>query len=160
LAGGHSLPVGFSYIPTVDENSNVYSHTSINGRNASNFTIVGSDGSIKHQVEFLGHAVSSPAISTSGDAYFQTNGSPGNLIAYDSTAQVKWTLDIGGAQGSPAIDGNGVIYFVNSSLYAINPDGTIKWSISVGGSSVSSPAIGIDGTIFIGCGTAMCAVGE
>ena len=35
-------------------------------------------------------------------------------------------------------------------LYAINPDGTQKWVFNTGGSITSSPAIGADGTIYVG----------
>jgi tetratricopeptide (TPR) repeat protein len=39
---------------------------------------------------------------------------------------------------------------VDKNLYAINPDGTEKWSFATGGIVNSSPAIGGDGTIFVG----------
>ena len=35
-------------------------------------------------------------------------------------------------------------------LYAVNPDGTLKWKYQTGGSYDTSPAIGSDGTIYIG----------
>ncbi|MEW6620109.1 MAG: PQQ-binding-like beta-propeller repeat protein [bacterium] len=36
------------------------------------------------------------------------------------------------------------------SIYAINPDGTKKWEFETGDSVESSPAIGVDGTIYVG----------
>ena len=38
----------------------------------------------------------------------------------------------------------------DDNLYAINPDGTQKWAFSTGSYITSSPAIGADGTIYVG----------
>jgi outer membrane protein assembly factor BamB len=35
-------------------------------------------------------------------------------------------------------------------LYAINPDGTLRWRFETGDGVYSSPAIGSDGTIYVG----------
>ena len=35
-------------------------------------------------------------------------------------------------------------------LYAINPDGLLKWKYKTDGEIYSSPAIGSDGTIYVG----------
>ena len=35
-------------------------------------------------------------------------------------------------------------------LYALNPDGSLKWSYQTGGEVYSSPAIGADGTVYVG----------
>jgi hypothetical protein len=35
-------------------------------------------------------------------------------------------------------------------LYAIHPDGTLKWAFQTGSWIISSPAIGSDGTIYVG----------
>ena len=37
-----------------------------------------------------------------------------------------------------------------SKLYALNPDGTQKWAFATGDWVDSSPAIGADGTIYVG----------
>jgi outer membrane protein assembly factor BamB len=39
---------------------------------------------------------------------------------------------------------------VMSNLYALNPDGSQKWSFTTGHDVDSSPAIGTDGTIYVG----------
>ncbi len=39
---------------------------------------------------------------------------------------------------------------VNGHLYAFNPDGTLKWDFKTLGYVISSPAIGSDGTIYVG----------
>jgi large repetitive protein len=54
---------------------------------------------------------------------------------------------------SPAIGSYGTVYVgsQDSSLYAINPDGTSRWSYATGaGVSFSSPAIGSDSTVYVG----------
>ena len=40
----------------------------------------------------------------------------------------------------------------DNNLYAINPDGSLKWSYPTGNEIASSPAIGADGTIYVGSG--------
>ncbi|MCE7700062.1 MAG: chitobiase/beta-hexosaminidase C-terminal domain-containing protein, partial [Methanobacterium paludis] len=47
---------------------------------------------------------------------------------------------------------DGTIYTgsYDKKLYAINPDGTLKWTYTTGGSIYGSPAIGADGTIYVG----------
>ena len=39
---------------------------------------------------------------------------------------------------------------IRDSLYAIRPDGTLKWRFETGNEIWSSPAIGQDGTIYVG----------
>jgi len=59
-------------------------------------------------------------------------------------------------EGSGAIDNDGVIYFgfqeenYDFYLIAIYPNGTLKWKCFIDGQIKSSPAIGEDGTIYVG----------
>jgi outer membrane protein assembly factor BamB len=67
----------------------------------------------------------------------------------------KWRLQLAGGAGlrsSPAIAPDGTIFVgsSDSSLYAVNPDGTVKWRYLTGGNVQSSPAIAADGTIHVG----------
>ena len=50
--------------------------------------------------------------------------------------------------GSYKVDSDIIMF--PSSFYAINPDGTLKWSYLAGDGIHSSPAIGSDGTIYVG----------
>ena len=45
---------------------------------------------------------------------------------------------------------NGTIWSRDKNVYAINPDGSQKWMFTTGDCIVSSPAIGADGTIYVG----------
>jgi outer membrane protein assembly factor BamB len=53
---------------------------------------------------------------------------------------------------SPAIGPDGTIYVgsYDSSLYAVNPNGTLRWRYLTQGSVRSSPAIAADGTAYVG----------
>ena len=66
---------------------------------------------------------------------------------------LKFTFETGGAiVSSPAIGSDRSIYFgcLDSSLYALNPDGTLKWSYKAEASIFSSPAVAGDGTVYFG----------
>lgn len=58
--------------------------------------------------------------------------------------------------GGPVIDSNGIIYCKGSTnelvdaILAVYPDGTLKWCFHTDGLIWSTPAIGEDGTIYIG----------
>ncbi len=78
------------------------------------------------------------------------------LHAVNHTFIKSWKYKTAGPiRSSPAVDANGVIYFSSGDgyLYAINPDGSLKWRFQIGNSSYlnySSPAIGLDKTIYLG----------
>ena len=67
-----------------------------------------------------------------------------------------WRFQLGdsgvSSYSSPAIGPDGTIYVgsLDSSLYAVNSDGTLKWRYSTGGGVQSSPTIAPDGTIYVG----------
>src|SRR5215469_13345450 len=93
--------------------------------------------------------------------------------AYAQPGNLKWSASIGAnADGCPAIGVDGTVYITstNGFLYAIdssanpNPPSRIKWSINMtnvgdhfdlgapltpGARNVSSPSIGLDGTIYV-----------
>jgi uncharacterized protein YjdB len=87
---------------------------------------------------------SSPAISSDGTIYIGSGDRRpfSRLHAINPDGTLKWTSPRG---GSPTIGLDGTIY-VGSN--AINPDGTSKWVLSTGASTLSSPAIGSDNTIY------------
>ncbi|MFB6272105.1 MAG: PQQ-binding-like beta-propeller repeat protein [Salinibacter sp.] len=101
---------------------------------------------------------SSPAIIGDGTIYIGTN--EGKLHAINPDGSIKWTFDTGGRTHSPAVASDGTIYVGVGDLdfspgdpgkvYAINPDGTQKWVYQTGGEVKGDPAIGPDGTVYVG----------
>ena len=88
----------------------------------------------------------SPALAPDGTVYFAN----GTLFAITNAGSNKWSFPLGYASGysSPAVAADGTIYISSGSLYAVNPGGSQKWAYPAG-SEKGSPAIGLDGTVYI-----------
>ncbi|MCK4266088.1 MAG: right-handed parallel beta-helix repeat-containing protein, partial [Thermoplasmata archaeon] len=97
---------------------------------------------------------SSPSINPDGTIYIGSND--GKLYALYPNGTEKWNFSAGdNVASSPAIASDGTIYFgcYPDKIYALNSNGTEKWNYSTGsGYMTSSPAIGLDGVIYIGSG--------
>ncbi|HWA88173.1 MAG TPA: PQQ-binding-like beta-propeller repeat protein [Opitutus sp.] len=98
---------------------------------------------------------SAPAIGVDGTVYI--GGSDDLLYALNpSNGTKKWSFTAASPIGSaPAIAADGTIYFRDSSvLYSLSPGGVKNWSLTLTGSTsdgtYSSPAVGGDGTIYVG----------
>ena len=91
----------------------------------------------------------SPTIGPDGTIY----AGWGNLYAINPDGSVKWIYSsVGGIEGgTPCTSQEGIIYFgtYSGNLIAVNPDGTEAWKSYIG-KCESAPAIGEDGTIYIG----------
>jgi outer membrane protein assembly factor BamB len=133
------------------------------------------DGTLKWKFETGGHGAprSFSAIGSDGTIYYG-GLNVSYLYALNPDGTLKWKFETGGSRISPpAIGPDGTIYMGSSSLslvptfvpgavsvmtyrygylHALNPDGTLKWNIKIGGPIRSSPAIGADGTIYVGAG--------
>ena len=115
----------------------------------------------------------SPAIAADGTIYITLDDSDANdtgvLFAIDpNDGHVKWMLPVGPGidiESSPAVASDGTVYFLDEGiqqlpqLHAASPDGQPKWSIAVpilplpSAPSIepgSSPAVDIDGTVYVG----------
>ncbi|AEG19374.1 Ig-like domain-containing protein [Methanobacterium paludis] len=101
---------------------------------------------------------STPVIGSDGTIYVATYGT-GILYAITDNgdhATVKWNTTIGSSYGNIAISSNGTIYVgcfkTGVNFYAVNSsDGSILYNCSLTkATSVSTPVIGSDGTIYIG----------
>jgi len=95
--------------------------------------------------------VSSPGIDFNGRIYFTA----GNfLVALDGTGRMKWMYRTGAeTESSPAIDGRDWLCFGanDGKLYCVNRLGQLQWTFDLGSAvRFSSPAIGSDGTIYVG----------
>jgi len=108
--------------------------------------------------------LSTPAIDSKGTIYFTSFAD--KLYAVDSKGKKKWDFPVSvsvDTWSSPVIGSDGTIYIgsariptekadfdLSGRLYAINPDGTEKWSFETQSDVNSNPAIGKDGTIYVG----------
>ena len=107
-----------------------------------------------------GNAItSSPAIGSDGTIY--VGSWDYNLYAINPDSSLKWkfTPDSGeyfleGVASTPVIGNDGTIFFStgyeDEKLYALNIYGSEKWAIKTGSDAFASPAIGADGTIYLG----------
>ena len=115
----------------------------------------------------------SPAIGSDGTVYLPTGmlneDTNGYLYAIAPNGVEKWRFQFAGLPSStaPAIASDGTIYVhmngdegniaAVEKLYALRPDGSLKWVFKPNGDLASytsyvqsSPAIGSDGTIYVG----------
>ena len=98
--------------------------------------------------------ISSPAVGADDTVYI--GSADGNVYALGGAdGGLKWTFVTGRVVGSSqAVGASGMVYVAsrNSSVYALNPtDGSIDWSFqTVWGPDFSSPALGADGTAYVG----------
>ena len=101
---------------------------------------------------------STPAIAEDGTIYFGTWGSIPYFNAVTPNGKQKWLFAAGAASYSPAIAPDGTIYVGTENIsgkgpvYALTPNGTQKWVYITGYTVMGCPAIGNDGTIYIGSG--------
>ncbi len=96
------------------------------------------------------------AVGADGTVY--VNDSSGFLYALTTDGALKWVYDAsadgGGSQGPTVIGADGTIYFgvagINSSIHAVNPNGTRKWRFVDPGSQgpIAGPGVGPDGNIY------------
>jgi outer membrane protein assembly factor BamB/subtilisin family serine protease len=103
----------------------------------------------------VGPTDSSPALGPDGTIYLF--GADQSLYAFSSDGQERWAFRAGGTilSASVAIAQDRTIYFGadDRNLYALTPDGKEKWRFRADLPLRSSPAIGPDGTIYIGSGS-------
>lgn len=93
-----------------------------------------------------------PAIGAGGTLF---HGDGGRIVALTSTGAVAWKgPDSGfGLNSSPAIAPDGSVYHVgHAGLLALGAGGTTLWARPLQGVSLGSPAVGADGTIYVGNG--------
>lgn len=113
---------------------------------------------------------SSPVIGKGG-AIYAADETTRNLYAFGADGQVIWIATVGtgvrsGAATAPAIDTAGnIFYCASNSAFGLSPEGQVQWIVYGGGppqpggsSSVTSPVIGIDGTIYAALGTKLYAI--
>ncbi len=122
----------------------------------SDFVASGESVRMNHAWSVPGtYAITAQAKDT-GDALSTWSPPCGITIKPPDTLR-KWRFQLRDSEGSylqssPAIGPDGTIYVgsTDSSLCAINPDGTLKWRYPAGGELRVAPAIAADGTVYVG----------
>ncbi|MDY7040919.1 MAG: PQQ-binding-like beta-propeller repeat protein, partial [Chloroflexota bacterium] len=101
-----------------------------------------------------GPIFSSPALADDGTIY--VGSMDGHLYAFNPDGSLKWSADLGQAisYSSPAVNGS-MIYVgtAGNCLVAIQDqgnEGTVQWAYQTEGKVFSSPAIGADGSVYVG----------
>jgi outer membrane protein assembly factor BamB len=116
-----------------------------------------------------GEANCTPSVGSRGRIYV-TSGS-NELYALNPDGTVAWTFSAepqeerGVSFSSPlTLDGAGVAYAGTreGELFAVNPDGTLRWRFLLpeGGMILVGPAVGTDGTLYLGAGSNLYAIGQ
>ncbi|MCD6282469.1 PQQ-binding-like beta-propeller repeat protein [bacterium] len=127
----------------------------------SHLLAVNPDGSLKWRVELPAAGYfSSPTVGPDGAIYLGTGDGfrdteDGYLIALNPDGSLRWDYLAGsGVVSTAAVREDGTVYSATyeGTVFALNGDGSLKWELEVGraGALWSSPAIGDDGTIYIG----------
>lgn len=75
----------------------------------------------------------------------------GYLYALYPNGSLKWSLKLGSEIDTTAAVTNSIYVGSDRNMYCISLDGDIIWSFTAGDNIDSSPAIGLDGTIYFGC---------
>ena len=123
-----------------------------------NVYAINPDGSHKWTFTTGSFVYSSPAIGADGTIYVGSFDE--NIYAINPDGTQKWAFPTGREViSSPVIGPDGTIYEAayecatcsgqDGKLYAINPDGSQKW-VFTAAAMRSSPAVGSDGTIYVG----------
>ena len=160
----HGWP--FYASPIVDEFGTVYA-----GSLDFRFYAIGPDGTMRWEYPTNWCIFSSAIFDDSGLIYVGSKDH--NLRSFRDVrpfGEVVWTHSVGTffdghlIDASPAMGDDGTIYVgsdpygtsgqtpvpVDTTFWAINPNGTRKWAFVMGDGVESSPAIGHDGTIYVG----------
>lgn len=118
--------------------------------------VLDSDGILQNKIPLLSPCLAAPVIGQDGTIYVSCND--GSLIALTAEGTPRWCYNF----SSPVMRGpsncpDGSVVVSNlRNIYCIYPDGAYKWSYSIGKSSYSigpvrdRPAVGADGTVYIG----------
>ncbi len=130
--------------PVIDADGAIYV-----GSGDSNLYAVGANGVRKWAFK-ADTAVGTPALAEAGTIYVRAGE---NLYAVDQRGAKKWAFSLGEGSASPAIAKDGTIYVADDqNLYSLHADGTLRWKSAISYAARSSPAIGADGTIYLGSG--------
>lgn len=128
-------------LPSIGEDGSIYAGTD----KLHAFT---KNGTEKWVYETNTKISTSFAVGKNGDIFFGCRD--GRVYSIKPGGTKNWVSGKIGIVSTPAIGGDGTIYFgTESSLYAMNSDGSKKWSHKIG-DDVFSPIIGEEGKVYVG----------
>ncbi len=119
----------------------------------SNLHALEVNGNLKWTFFLNGGSFNPPTVDADGTIYA---GGSGRLTAINPDGTQKWIAPVQGVADGTSIAPDGTLYVATDiyggKLYAINPDGTQKWIFSPQKQPnwFSYPAVGVDGTIYVG----------
>ncbi len=157
LCSGSVPQIGLS-CPAIGADGTVYVAAGVAGQGLFAFDAEGTQTGWSN----IGNSMSSPSIGSDGTVYIMSGPTLQALSA--DLSQLNWQCDLDGdCTATPAIGSSGVLYIGtdNGKLYAIDTAGSytdhqqrIKWTCDVAAGQIrhlrSSPALGADGTIYVG----------
>ena len=149
--------------PTIGDDETIY----IGSDDGYLYALYPNNGTMKWRCQ-IGATWASPALDENGTLYIGVWEKKFYAIYPNGT--IKWTFDAGDYKiwgSSAALSAAGTIYFGTCDLevdggidiIALNPDGTEKWRKFIK-PCFSSPAIGEDGTVYIGSYRGLLAFGN
>jgi len=116
-----------------------------------------------------GQANSAPAVAPRGTIYLTSSSNelysvnPDGTVAWTFSAEPEGEREVH-FSSPPTIDAAGVLYVGTreGELFAVNLDGTLRWRLFLpeGGMILVGPALGSDGTLYVGAGSNLYAVGQ
>jgi PQQ-like domain len=104
-----------------------------------------------------------PVVAPDGTIRFLCgdSGATGNaLYALNADGTQKWALTLSTPADGLSVGADGTSYFVNASLFSVDPSGSPAWTFTSTSTTIADvvPAIGGDGTIYVGAGNGLLAV--
>jgi outer membrane protein assembly factor BamB len=163
--------------PAIGDGGTIYAGSYGDKENAGLYAF-NPDGTLKWRFEIAENRITSgPGLGPDGTLYFGSHNHPaavgsdrpprGALYAIKdagSGAELKWKFDVKyGITASPAIDKDGNVFFCLTAiqplpygslgdygLYALNSKGEKLWEYPLKGYAWGAPAIGKDGSVYVG----------
>ncbi len=109
------------------------------------------DGTLKWRTA-LDDESTSPVINSDGAIYLLTYW--GTVYSINPDGSIRWRTWIppgwSCTASTPAVNTDWVSYMGGDGFYAVSPDGRLRCQLAPGDFTCSSPAIGPDGTVYIG----------
>jgi outer membrane protein assembly factor BamB len=107
------------------------------------------DGRPRFRVDLSERLYSSPLV-LDGRIFVGSDG--GRFLGLQPSGNVMWRLETDGDAdtGAAPTPWGAIVFASGKVLYAVKPDGTLLWRVKARGKIYSSPAVGDDGTVFVG----------